>query len=88
MLLQSLIVALIVFGCAVYAAWTLMPTTWRRGIALASLRLPLPATAAAFMRRHSAVASGCGCDGCDVGTKAKPAPSGPATITFHPRRQR
>lgn len=86
-MLQSLIVALIVAGCAVYATWTLMPATWRRGIALASSKLPLPTATAAFMRRHSVVASGCGCDGCDVASKAKQSPSGPVTITFHPRRQ-
>lgn len=84
MLLQSLIVAMIVAGCAVYAAWTLMPAASRRGIAVALLKLPLPAAMAAFMRRHSVLASGCGCDGCDKSV-TKVAAVKVQTITLHPR---
>ena len=90
MLLQSLVVALLVAGCAGYAAWTLMPASLRRAIALALLKLPLPGGVATFMRRHSTQASGCGCDGCDKSVlKATPPaePAGTATITFHPRRK-
>ena len=39
---RSLIVALLVLGCAVYAAWTLMPAAARRALAVALLKLPLP----------------------------------------------
>ena len=90
MALQSLVVALLVCGCAVYVTWTLMPASLRRAIALALLKLPLPGGVATFMRRHSAQASGCGCDGCDKSVlKAAPAagPATNATITFHPRRR-
>ena len=90
MLLQSLVVAVIVAACAVYAAWTLMPASLRRAIALALLKLPLPGGVATFMRRHSAQASGCGCDGCDKSVLKSAPPAGPAstaTLTFHPRRR-
>ena len=90
MQMQSLVVALLVAGCAVYGTWTLMPAALRRTIALALLKLPLPAGVATFMRRHSAQASGCGCDGCDKSVlKATPAagPATTATLTFHPRRR-
>ena len=90
MQMQSLVVALLVAGCAVYVAWSLMPAALRRAIALALLKLPLPGGVATFMRRHSAQASGCGCDGCDKSVlKAGPAagPATTATITFHPRRR-
>ena len=89
MLVQSLSVALLVAGCAVYAAWTLMPAASRRRIAAALLKTPLPESLAGFMRRHATAASGCGCDGCD---RASPEAATPATtqpITFHrapPRR--
>ena len=84
MLLQSLVVALIVAGCSVYAAWTLMPAAWRRATALALLELPLPVGAAAFLRKHSVEASGCACDGCDKSAAKAPAPR-VHTITMHPR---
>ena len=90
MLLQSLVVAVIVAACAVYAAWTLMPASLRRAIALALLKLPLPGGVATFMRRHSAQASGCGCDGCDKSVLKAAPPAGSAstaTLTFHPRRR-
>ena len=87
MLVQSLLVALIVAACAVYVAWTLMPAPWRRGLALASLKLPLPAGVATFMRRHSVAASGCACDGCDK--SAAPAASPKVqTIVLHPRMRK
>ena len=89
MLMQSLVVALLVAGCAVYAAWTLIPAASRRSIAAALLKTPLPGPLAGFMRRHASAASGCGCDGCD---RASPKTAKTATtqpITFHrapPRR--
>ncbi len=83
-LLQSLVVAVVVAGCIVHAAWTLMPAAARRAIALALLELPLPAGMATFMRKHSVVASGCGCDGCDK-SPAKVAAPRVQTITLHPR---
>ena len=80
--LQSLIVALLVTVCAVYAAWTLMPAAARRAIATSLLKLPLPAALAGRMRQAATVSSGCGCDGCDH-APAKPARPAPQVVTFH-----
>ena len=63
MAVQSLVVALIVLACAVYAAWTLMPAATRRTMAAAMLKLPLPEVLARPFRR--AMRSGSGCGGCD-----------------------
>jgi hypothetical protein len=86
-LLQNLIVALLVAGCAVYAVWTLMPAAARRGIAGSLLKLPLPAVFAVQMRKAATVSSGCGCDGCDH-APAKTARPARQVVTFHrpPRR--
>jgi len=89
---QTIVVALLVAGCAVYAAWALMPAAARRGVAVALLKRPLPGLAARFLRRHAESASGCGCDGCDrnVGTAAAPSarpPAEGAPLVFHPRRR-
>jgi len=90
-LLQTLVVALLVIGCAVYAAWALMPRAARRGIAAALLKLPLPRPVAGFMRRHAAAASGGGCDGCERNAAAPPPAGRPpkqgAPLVFHPRRK-
>ena len=48
--MQALIVALLVAGCSVYAAWTLMPAAARRAIASMLLKLPLPNAFAQRMR--------------------------------------
>jgi hypothetical protein len=63
--LQSSIVALLVAGCSVYAAWKLMPAALRRAIAGALTKLPLPAKLAAPLQRAAQTSGGCGCDGCD-----------------------
>ena len=86
-LLQNLIVALLVAGCAVYAAWTLMPAAARRGIATSLLKLPLPAALALKMRKAATVTSGCGCDGCDH-APARNAPKAPQVVRFHPPTRR
>jgi hypothetical protein len=89
--MQILVVALLVSGCAVYAAWTLMPAASRRGIATALLKLPLPQPVAGFMRRHARAASACGCDGCDRNVTTVPAarlPEQAAPLVFHPPRKR
>ena len=91
MLGQYLVVALIVIACAAYAAWTLLPTAARRGIAVALLKRPLPGFAARFLQRHAQAASGCGCDGCDRNVVVPPAAERPtargAPLVFHPRRK-
>ena len=91
-MIQTVVVTLLVAGCAVYAAWALLPAAARRGIALALLKRPLPNVAARFLRRHAEAASGCGCDGCDRNVDAAPSPSERppaegAPLVFHPRRK-
>ena len=91
MLVQTLVVALLVAGCAVYAAWTLMPRAGRRGIAAALLKLPLPRPVAAILRRHATAANGSGCSGCERNAAAPPPAGRPpeqgAPLVFHPRRK-
>ena len=93
MVVQWLVVAALVGGCAVYAAWTLMPAAARRRVATAGVDGHWPFER--FWRRHAQAASGCGCDGCDAAPLSKRA-AGVASrasgtteakpITFHPRR--
>ena len=84
MLEQTIIVALLVIGCAAYAAWTLMPSAARRVVAQALLKWPLPQSAAAMLQKQLAPQSGCACDGCDQGTR-KREPSKEQQVRFHPR---
>ena len=84
---QGLVVASVVGACAVYAVWTLMPAGARRHVALAALRLPLPAPMVARLRRVAQRTGGCGCAGCDHA--APKADSGAARpVRFHPRIRR
>ena len=92
--MQNLIVALLVTGCACYAAWKLMPSAARRALAASMLKLPyLPGPVESPLRQAAQAASGCGCDGCDHAGKkpginvaaAVPAPQ-PITIHRRPRR--
>jgi hypothetical protein len=85
--MQALVVALLVTGCFVYAAWALMPRAARKALAVRLLARPLPASMAAFLRRHAADATGCACDGCDAGAPAAKATTVEKPITFHPRRR-
>ncbi len=92
MIVQTVVVACLVAACMTYAAWTLMPASMRRTLALALLKLPLPKFFSAVMEKHSAMSSGCACDGCDKSEKvvakrpaAGPMPDGAAPIVFHPR---
>ena len=92
MILQTLVVALLVSACASYATWTLMPTSLRRSLAGALLKLPLPRAISATMAKQAAASSSCACDGCDKGkapvdasTAAKPSGPAIAPIVFHPR---
>ena len=87
MLLQSLIVALLVLGSALYALWSLLPGGARRALALQMLRWPLPAWAVRRLQRAAKPASGCGgCDHCGDAGAASLAASGAAkVVTFHRR---
>lgn len=86
-MLQSLIVVMLVTGCTAYAAWTLMPSAARRALAVALLKLSIPAALTSTLQRAAKAPSGCGCDGCDRAPK-KAAPSATHTVTFHPRPKR
>ena len=88
---QTIVVALLVAACALYAVWTLMPAAARRKLAAAAL--PEPPGVRRFLRPYAKADSGCGCSGCDRAEKpGKPvAPSSAsgttvAPITFHKRR--
>ena len=88
--MQTLIVAVLVGACSVYALWTLMPSAARRALTAAMLLIPhLPRSVEARLQKTVQAASGCGCDGCDRSEK-KPALAPPAShkITFHPRARR
>jgi hypothetical protein len=82
--LQTVAVALIVPGCAVYAAWKLAPSALKRRAARRLLGAPLPAPIARAVQRAANGAAGCGCDGCDA-APVKPAAT-TAPITLHRRR--
>jgi hypothetical protein len=82
---QGFLVALIVAGCCIYAAWTLMPTTLRRSVARRLQKVPLPALLARKVTRAANASTGCGCDGCDR-SEVKPAAAKP--ITFHRQARR
>jgi len=83
--MQSLVVALIVMACSLYAAWTLMPSALRRTLALWMLKLALPEWLARPFRRAAGPAGACGgCDSCGD-TASKPAATGAQKVTFHRR---
>ena len=85
--MQSLIVALLVMVCSVYAAWNLMPAAARRAIALALLNLPLPNALALHMRTVATRASCGGCGGCERAAAAS-LPTAAQVVKFHPRARR
>ncbi len=62
-LLQNLIVSLVVVCSAGYAAWVLMPASWRRG--LSAIMMKHPALAGSTrIAQHMEVKAGCG-NGCN-----------------------
>ena len=61
---QALVVAPVVAACFVYAAWSLMPGTLRRRLAIALMRMPWVGQIP-FVVRAAQKPLGCGCDGCD-----------------------
>jgi hypothetical protein len=87
---QWIVVGIVVFASAIYAAWSLMPASLRRVLSTSALRLPLPAAIAAWLRRHASDATSCGCSGCDRNPLSTPAAATPASnmvrpITLHRR---
>lgn len=79
--MQHLVVAILVAACFVYAAWTLGPKVPRRRLALALLKLPLPAVLQKPLHAAARLQGGCGCDGCDT-----PAPGAPKPVIFMRKR--
>ncbi|HEY0821042.1 MAG TPA: DUF6587 family protein [Rhizobacter sp.] len=80
--MQGLLVALIVIACTVYAAWTLMPSAWRRGVAQRLQHIHWPGPVARYLKRTASAPAGCGCDaGCDA---ARP-PAAAQPIRIHRR---
>lgn len=80
--LQATIVAILVPGCAAYAAWRLAPSGLKRRAARRLLGMPLPAPLARALQRAANSGGGCGCDGCDA------APAKPAVAPVTPHRRR
>jgi hypothetical protein len=72
--MQDVVVTLVVVACFVYAAWNLAPKAPRRRVALALLKLPLPAVLQKPVNAAARMQGGCGCDGCDAPAKAAPKP--------------
>ena len=84
--MQTLIVGLIVAGCMVYAAWTLMPSGLRRPFAAALLKLSWPECLAGPLRRAVQPSGACGgCDSCGDTARKRPAVQ---TVTLHRRPPR
>jgi hypothetical protein len=81
-MIQQMIVGLIVMGCGVYAAWTLMPAGARRSLASHALKLSLPEFVQKPLRRALKPAGACGgCDSCGDEKATKDA--GVKTIRIH-----
>ena len=94
--LQILIVALVVAGSFVYAAWSLMPQVLRRVLAAQLLRLPVPARWRVALGRAAQTSGGCNCSGCPGAprqgvSKSLAEPTRPAAaqpLTFHRPKKR
>lgn len=82
---QQLIAALIVAGCAAYAAWALMPAGLRRTLARRMAHGPWPRVLARTVERAALAPTGCSsCEGCST-TQARPAAVQPIRIHRRPR---
>ena len=94
--LQILIVALVVAGSFVYAAWSLMPQVLRRVLAAQLLRLPVPARWRVALGRAAQTSGGCNCSGCPGApgqgvSKNRVDPTSPAAaqpLIFHRPKKR
>ena len=86
MTLQSLIVFMLVTGCFVYAAWTLLPQVVRRALANGLLRLPLPRSWVSGLQQAANAAAGCQCSGCEH-AQPKASPPGTQALVFYPRKR-
>jgi len=73
-MLQHVIVALLVAGSAAYAAWALMPASWRQALGR-RLGRPVPPRSACG-----------GCDSCANAPSERPRPIAEQPIHIAPRR--
>jgi hypothetical protein len=80
--MQNLVVAVLVMVCFVYALWTLAPKRPRSQLAVALLKLPLPAVLQKPLNAAARLQGGCGCRGCD--RAASPAKSKPIVFMRKP----
>ncbi len=89
MVLQSLLVFLLVTGCFVYAAWSLLPQAARRPLAKGFLRLPLPEAWRPALEKRLSTFGGCHCSGCDHAQPKTGGVKAPAAqvLQFHPRKR-
>lgn len=71
--LQTLITSALAAACAFYSTWVLMPSAWRRRLAMALRHGPWPAPVARWLELQAAPAGGCACSGCDAGGAKVPA---------------
>lgn len=81
--MQNAIVTLIVLCSFAYAAWALMPSKTRRGLAELLMRLPLPGFVASRLQWAARRSNACGCDGCDQAVPKKGAATDAKTIKIH-----
>jgi hypothetical protein len=90
MALQSTLVFLLVTGCFVYAAWSLLPQAALRPLSKGLLRLPLPGAWRLFLQNTLSSAGGCHCSGCDHAQPKAGGTKEPASqvLVFHPRKRR
>ena len=88
-MVQQMIVGLIVMGCGVYAAWTLMPASARRSLATRALKLSLPEFARKPLLRAMKPAGACGgCDSCGDDKPTKDAAVKPIRMHRQPTTKR
>ena len=78
---QTIVVALLVTGCAVYATWTLLPAAARRALARSLSALPAPDRVRGWLRARAVATHSCGCDGCDKAPGAPKAHAAEAAAT-------
>jgi len=81
--LQSLLVAVLVAGCLVYAGWSLAPRSLRRWLGQKLLPWPLPAWLKRPLLAATRMQGGCGCDGCDAPLASEQSGQGAPVKTVH-----
>jgi hypothetical protein len=87
-MVQGLLTALIVAGCAVYVAWALLlPAALRRRVATALLKRRWPTAVRRWLQAAARVPAACDCDGCDAAPGKATVPPGVQPVHWAPRRR-